>query len=121
MPNDTVPASAGGMPRFNRGAVMRKAWELYRSRHCHLKFLGFMRDGFRKALRDAWAMARKAAAVAAMTVEARKARVAELIRSIDELQYKSFRYDISGERLRYSEELAFIDAINNSRPALLAA
>ena len=70
MPNHVVPANAGGMPKFDRAAVMRRAWQLYNiaNRYPGLPAMAFSRRDFAFYLATAWAEAKQAA----MTPTARR-------------------------------------------------
>lgn len=60
--------------------IMRRAWRLLRDRYGFRRISGirFCREAFAWCLRTAWAEARKAAAVLAMTAAERSARIGEL-------------------------------------------
>lgn len=70
MPNHVVPANAEGMPKFDRAAVMRRAWQLYNiaNRYPGLPPLPFDRRAFAFYLATAWAEAKQVA----MTPTARR-------------------------------------------------
>lgn len=74
MSNTTVPANAEGMPKFDRAAVMRLAWEIYRKR-----FGGEKRDAasrrwaFSLSLKSAWMTVKYEAKEAAKSAEQKRA------------------------------------------------
>jgi hypothetical protein len=84
MPQNTFPVNSGAMPKFDRAAVMRRAWEIFRETYKHpaIKFADIGRKCFAWALRKAWAEARDAARLVAISPEARAARIAVLETSI---------------------------------------
>src|SRR5258708_33586448 len=76
----TCPVSGGAMPRIDRGALMSRAWAIFRQTYCYpqIKFSDIGRDCFAWALRQAWVEAREAARVAALSPDAKADRVATL-------------------------------------------
>jgi hypothetical protein len=68
------------MPKIDRSAVMRRAWEIFRQtyRYPQIKFSDIGRDCFAWALRRAWVEAREAARVAALSSSAKAERIETL-------------------------------------------
>ncbi len=63
MPNLTVPAAAEGVPKFDRAAIMRAAWENYRylcGQYANWQIeRGLVDVSFSRCLKAAWANAKK--------------------------------------------------------------
>ena len=61
MPNTPVPATAEGMPRFNKAQIMRDAWSTYRRnwRGCRPATEAIRRKELGKALKAAWVSAKQ--------------------------------------------------------------
>jgi hypothetical protein len=74
MPSTIVPAAAEGMPKFNRSAIMRKAWEKYRefrARYATWQIERRVIDAsFANCLRIAWRIAKDEAADKAAVAKA---------------------------------------------------
>lgn len=72
---------------YNKSAIMRSAWEAYRTvrYECERRALakGFIPERFRNALRAAWADAKRAAAACPRTAEEIHARITEIECSAD--------------------------------------
>ena len=66
MPNSLVPAAAEGLPKFDRAAVMRKAWEIYRdfrARYGEWQIKSKIIDAsFSNCLKISWRVAKREAA-----------------------------------------------------------
>lgn len=114
MPNLIVPANAGGMPKFNRSKLMKAAWTIYRcmTRTARPSTVAGRRRWFSDALRGAWEAAKLAAAEAVKTEADRAAdRRAELIRQLQTLDARSFRYSIIDERRALVCELSSLETV----------
>jgi len=85
MPKTTFPVNGGAMPKFDRAAIMRRAWAVFRETYKYpaIKFADIGRKCFAWALRKAWAEAREAVRVAAISPQAKAARIAVLEASIE--------------------------------------
>lgn len=81
MSNTIVPATAEGMPKFDRSAIMSLAWKLYRRDWSNARPANAQarRKSFSRCLKSAWMTAKHEAAEALKTVQQRAAdRVQEL-------------------------------------------
>jgi hypothetical protein len=80
MTKPTVSPAGGAMPKINRGALMTRAWAIFRQTYLYprIKFSDIGRKCFAWALRQAWVEAREAARVAAMTPVAKAERIETL-------------------------------------------
>lgn len=69
----------------NLATVMRRAWQVLRDTHGFGRISGiaFSRSAFASCLRTAWAEARKAAAILAMSAAERAARLADLAADLE--------------------------------------
>lgn len=114
MPNATVPAAAGRMPKFNRSQIMRDAWAIYRrmTRTACPSTAAGRRKWFANALRGAWEAAKQTAAEAIKTPAERVAeRVEALKAAILTLDCKPFGVRIGVERRALVAELATLEAV----------
>jgi hypothetical protein len=77
MTKPTVSTAGGAMPKIDRGALMSRAWAIFRQTYCYpqIKFSDIGRKCFAWALRQAWVEARETARVAAMTPTAKAERI----------------------------------------------
>jgi hypothetical protein len=89
MTNSTIPVNGGAIPKIHRGAVMTRAWALFRETYLYpqIKFADIGRKCFAWALRQAWVEAREAARIAAMTPAAKADRI-EMLQSL--IQHAGF-------------------------------
>ena len=69
MIKNTFPVNGGAMPKFDRRALMSRAWAIFREtyKYPQIKFSDIGRSCFAWALKQAWMEARKAARVAALS------------------------------------------------------
>jgi hypothetical protein len=76
----TVSVASGAMPKIDRGALMRRAWAIFREtyRYPQIKFSDIGRNCFAWALRKAWAEAREAARLAATSPLVKAERIETL-------------------------------------------
>jgi len=103
MPNTSVPATAEGLLKFDRAAIMQTAWRQYRISFIRVWIKQpFNRSDFAFCLSRAWQQAREA------RMTARERRSASIRKQIEALQYKSLRYDIGTIRTRLETELTAI-------------
>ena len=118
MPSLIVPANAEGMPKFSRAQVMRAAWMTYRRRYGFL-CLGFSREEFRSALREAWREARKAlakaVALARMTVAEIADRVAMLSFELMRIDARPWGMSIADDRAEVLAEITGLEAERDRR------
>ena len=109
MSNLTVPAAAGGMPKFNRSQIMKDAWKRWhdiRAKYAPWQLARGIVDGsFSACLKSAWRVAKNAAAAVAYKrkVEAamegpKGATVAALVNALQNVDYASFRYRAADQR-----------------------
>jgi hypothetical protein len=77
MTTTTVSTAGGAMPKFDRAAVMRRAWAIFRQIYKYplIKFSDIGRQCFAWALRKAWVESREAARVAALSPVAKVERI----------------------------------------------
>jgi hypothetical protein len=69
MIKNTLPVNGGALPKIDRGALMSRAWAIFREtyKYPQIKFSDIGRKCFAWALKQAWMEARKAARVAALS------------------------------------------------------
>ena len=91
MMNNTISVNGGAMPKINRQAVMRRAWEILRETYHYpqIKFTSIGRPCFAWALRKAWHEAKSARAVALIPTDVRAKRIDELRWQIDRARFGS--------------------------------
>ena len=67
----TITVNGGAMPKFNRKAIMARAWAIFRETYKYpaIKFSGIGWKCFGWALRTAWAEAREAARIADISAD----------------------------------------------------
>lgn len=89
MPKSTFSVNGGAMPKIDRGAVMRRAWAIFRQTYKYplIKFQDIGRKCFAWALRRAWEDAREAARVAAIPAPIRAERIVALAATIEHASY----------------------------------
>jgi hypothetical protein len=77
------------MPKFNRKAIMARAWAIFRDvyKYPAIKFSSIGRKCFGWALKQAWAEARETARIAAIPADVKVARIAVLTRTIELASY----------------------------------
>lgn len=82
----TITVNGGAMPKFNRRAIMARAWAIFRETYKYpaIKFSSIGRACFGWALRKAWAEAREAVRLTAID---KAARIAVLNRTIELASY----------------------------------
>lgn len=80
MTKPTVSAASGALPKIDRAALMRRAWEIFRQTYNYprINFSDIGRKCFAWALRKAWVEAREAARLAAMAPTAKAERIETL-------------------------------------------
>ncbi|XOK11629.1 hypothetical protein ACI6PO_00575 [Agrobacterium tumefaciens] len=121
MPNTTVPATAEGMPKFNRAAIMSDAWERYRHirRQYSAKQIerGIVDASFSACLKTAWRVTkqnRTKAAVAAKVAKLAGTPAGERLRALRsalaDADTLSFRYSAAARRAAIKSEIAAITA-----------
>ena len=108
----TVKVNGGAMPKFDRAAIMTKAWAIFREAyHCPaVPFRSIGRPCFGWALREAWRRAREAARVAAIPAEVKAARIASLNASIDFEQFNDHWPSASANIAEMRAEIARLAA-----------
>jgi hypothetical protein len=74
MTTTTVSTAGGALPKIDRGALMRRAWAIFRETYNYprIKFTDIGRKCFAWALRKAWAEIREAARLPATRAGLRK-------------------------------------------------
>lgn len=85
----TITVNGGAMPKFDRKAIMARAWEIFRETYNYpaIKFSSIGWKCFGWALRTAWAETREAARIAAIPADVKAARIAALNRTIELAAY----------------------------------
>ncbi|MDR6306181.1 hypothetical protein GGQ85_003909 [Nitrobacter vulgaris] len=85
----TITVNGGAMPKFNRKAIMARAWAIFRETYKYpaIKFSSIGWKCFGWALRTAWAEAREAARIADIPADVKAARIAVLTRTIELASY----------------------------------
>ncbi|EAQ36938.1 hypothetical protein NB311A_07308 [Nitrobacter sp. Nb-311A] len=93
----TITVSGGAMPKFNRKAIMARAWAIFRETYKYpaIKFSSIGWKCFGWALKQAWAEAREVARLAAMPTVDKAARIAVLNRTIELASYSESWPDVS--------------------------
>lgn len=121
MPNTTVPATAEGMPKFNRAAIMSDAWERYRDIHRRYApwqiARGIVDASFSACLKTAWRVAKQnrtkaavAARVATLAGTPAGDRLRALRAALADTDTLSFRYSAAARRAAIKSEIAAITA-----------
>lgn len=69
MIKNTLPVNGGALPKIDRGALMSRAWAIFREtyKYPQIKFSDIGRKCFAWALRQAWVEAHEVARVAALS------------------------------------------------------
>lgn len=121
MPNTTVPATAEGMLKFNRAAIMSDAWERFRyvRRQYSAKQIerGIVDASFSACLKTAWRVAKQgrakaadAANVATLAGTPSGERLQALRAALADTDALSFRYSAAARRAAIKSEIAAITA-----------
>ena len=89
MAKDTIQVNSGAMPKIDRGALMTRAWAIFRQtyKYPQIKFADIGRKCFAWALKQAWVEAREAARVAALSPAVKAERIQALERLIVRADY----------------------------------
>lgn len=104
----TVTVNGGAMPKFDRRAIMKRAWAIFCQHYGYptMPYRSIGRRCFASALRMAWWEVKEAARIAAIPAEMKAARVAELRRVIELAEYNESwpqaRREISNARAEIS-------------------
>lgn len=112
MPNAPVPATAGGMPKFNRSEIMKAAWAHYRRAQAYVASNPYLRGSivrFGDCLKAEWKHAKAQVAKAKLDA-AVVARIDALKAEILTLDCKPFGVRIGAERRALVVELAKLEA-----------
>ncbi|MGJ5136860.1 hypothetical protein ACQR1V_02640 [Bradyrhizobium oligotrophicum] len=77
MSKSAFSVNGGAMPKFNRAAIMRRAWAIFRQTYKfpQIKFRDIGRSCFAWALRKAWAEAQEAVRLAAIPAADKSERI----------------------------------------------
>lgn len=121
MPNTPVQATAEGMPKFDRAAIMQKAWERYRwirRQYADWQIArGVVDASFSACLVTAWRIAKqereeamKAAKAAQVMQTPAGDRLRALQSALDDTQYLSLRYSAAARRAAIKTEIAALTA-----------
>jgi hypothetical protein len=104
MKTNAISVSGGAMPKFDRAAIMARAWSMFRETYSYpsIPFASIGWKCFGSCVRRAWAEAREAARVAAIPAPEKAARITALQ---DAIRFASFgenwaqaRHEISAAR-----------------------
>ena len=99
MPNITVLANAEGMPKFDKAAIMRTAWEIARKRFPNMKTAADRRFALSLGLKSAWMGAKYEAQQATKTAHQRAAaRVEEMKLELMRLDATPFKIRLDGDK-----------------------
>ncbi|MFF0947472.1 hypothetical protein ACFYE9_07320 [Rhizobium leguminosarum] len=108
MPNTPIPATAEGMPKFNRAAIMTLAWKLYRRDWTNARPANGQahRKSFSRCLKSAWMTAKFEAEKARMTIKQRAAdRVEELTRELMRIEARPWKMTTVADRRAIQAEI----------------
>ena len=107
MSKNTIPVNGGAMPKFDRAAVMRRAWEIFRQtyKYPQIKFSDIGRKCFAWALRKAWYEAHEAARVVAIPAQERAGRIETLRSLINRADYVDCFPQWKAEVTAYRDEI----------------
>lgn len=85
----TIPVNGGAMPKFDRRAIMARAWAIFRETYHYprIRFASIGRPCFAWALRKAWAEYKKARAVAAIPAADKASRIEILQQQIKRARF----------------------------------
>ena len=119
MPNNTVPADAEGLPKFDKAAIMRAAWVHYRQfRETYSAWQiarGIVDASFSRCLKLVWRKAHETRAkvtrqakLGALMATPAGDRIRALTSAVEQTQYLSFRYSASDERAAIQHEINII-------------
>ncbi|KQM34576.1 hypothetical protein ASF03_21240 [Rhizobium sp. Leaf68] len=121
MPNNLVQATAEGMLKFDRSAIMRNAWARYRrlrQQYADWQIArGIVDASFSACLVIAWRIAKeeragaaKAAKVADLVGTPTGKRLRALNAALEQTNYLSLRYSAAARRAAIKAEISFIVA-----------
>jgi hypothetical protein len=108
MPNTSIPATAEGMPKFNRAAIMTLAWKLYRRDWVNSSPASAeaRRKSFSRCLKSAWMTAKFEAEEARKTIKQRAAdRVEELTRELMRIDGRPWKMTTVADRRAIQAEI----------------
>ncbi|MBB4255460.1 hypothetical protein [Rhizobium sp. BK008] len=108
MSNTVVPASAEGMPKFDRAAIMSTAWRLYRRDWANARpaTVEARHKSFSRCLKSAWMTAKFEAAEARKTIEQRAAdRVEDLARELMRIDARPWKMTTFTDRRAIQAEI----------------
>ncbi|MBY3134783.1 hypothetical protein [Rhizobium laguerreae] len=108
MSNTVVPATAEGMPKFDRSAIMLLAWRLYRRDWANGRPANAQarRKSFSRCLKSAWMTAKFEADEARKTIERRAAdRVEELTRELMRIDARPWKMATVADRRAIQAEI----------------
>jgi hypothetical protein len=108
MPNTSIPATAEGMPKFNRVAIMTLAWKLYRRDwvNCRPASAEARRKSFSRCLKSAWMTAKFEAETARKTIKQRAAdRVEDLTHELMRIDARPWKMTTVTDRRAIQAEI----------------
>jgi hypothetical protein len=112
MSKNTISVNGGAVPKIDRGAVMTRAWAIFRQTYCYpqIKFSDIGRKCFACCLRRAWGEYREANRVAAMTAEQKAGRIVSLHILIERASYICSGPQWKATISRHRDELRQLEA-----------
>ena len=109
MQDSVILTSAGGMPRYDRAAIMAHAWKIYRRDWANARPADGQarRKSFSRCLKSAWMTAKWKAAEVLKTFEARAAdHVLELTTELMRIDARPWRVPTGPDRRAIISEIA---------------
>ena len=109
MPFTTIPATAEGMPKFDRSRIMQMAWAMYRKQWNGSRPANeaSRRKSFSRCLKSAWMTAKWEAAEALKTIQQRAAdRVQELTSELMRVDGRPWKMRPKADRSAILAEIA---------------
>lgn len=113
MPSYTIPATAEGMPKFDRARIMQLAWKLFRKQWNGSRPANetSRRKSFSRCLKSAWMTIKWEVAEALKTIQQRAAdRVNELTAELMRVNARPWRMRVEGDRLALQAEISRLQA-----------
>ncbi|MDC9808425.1 hypothetical protein [Rhizobium binxianense] len=108
MPKNAIPATAEGMPKFDRSAIMSLAWKLYRRDWANARPANAQarRKSFSRCLKSAWMTAKHEVAEALKTIQQRAAdRVQQLTLELMRVDARGWRQSTTANRRSLQAEI----------------
>lgn len=112
MQDRAILATAEGMPKFDRAAIMAHAWKLYRRDWSNARPANIQarRKSFSRCLKSAWMTAKWKVAEALKTLQQRAAdRVLEMTTELMRINARPWRMQISADRADILNQIATVE------------